>query len=65
MRDLKVVVAKKLKLNSVYDVTAKDITVSKGRGFNIVTIAYEPRGKLVGNLDYIVSFKHEAKVSSR
>ena len=65
LRDLKTMVAKKLRLNSVYDVTADDITVTKGRGLNIVTIEYEPRGKLVGNLDYIVSFKHEAKVSSR
>jgi len=64
-RDLKTVVAKRLSMNSVYDVTAKDITVKKGRGVNIVTIEYEPRGKLIGNLDYIVSFKHEAKVTSR
>ena len=62
---LKTMVAKKLSMNSVYDVTAKDITVKKGRGVNVVTIDYEPRGKLIGNLDYIVSFQHEAKVKAR
>jgi hypothetical protein len=64
-RELKTVLAKRLSINSIYDVTAENITIKKGRGVNIVTIEYEPRGKLIGNLDYIVSFSHEAKVASR
>jgi len=64
-RDLKALVAKRLSMNSVYDVTANDVTVKKGHGVNIVTVEYEPRGKLIGNLDYIVSFKHEARIPSR
>ena len=63
--NLKTLVAKRLNINSIYDVSAKDITVKRSRAVNIVTIEYEPRGKLIANLDYIVSFKHEAKVSSR
>lgn len=64
-RELKILVAKRLRVNSIYDVDTKNITVKKGRGVNIVTIEYEPRGTLIGNLDFIVSFKHEAKVASR
>ncbi len=64
-RDLKVLLAKRLSINSIYDVTAEHITVKKKRDYNNVTIEYEPRGKLIGNLDYIVSFKHEAKVSTK
>ena len=64
-RELKALVAKRLSVNSVYDVTSDDVTVKKGRGVNIVTVEYEPRGKLIGNLDYIVSFKHETKIPSR
>lgn len=64
-RELKLVLSKKLNINSIYDVTADDITIKRGRGYNIVTIAYEPRGKLIGNLEYIISFSHEAKVASR
>ncbi len=62
---LKALVAKRLSMNSVYTVKAEHIKVKKGRGENIVTIEYEPRGKLIGNLEYIVSFKHEARVPSR
>ena len=63
--ELKVLVAKRLSLNSVYTIKATHIKVKKGRDENIVTIEYEPRGKLIGNLEYIVSFKHEAKVPTR
>ena len=62
---LKTLVAKRLSMNSVYSIKAESIKVQKGRGENIVTIEYEPRGKLVGNLEYIVSFKHEARIKTR
>ena len=63
--ELKILVAKRLKINSVYSIKPESIKVVKGRDENIVTIDYEPRGKLIGNLDYIVSFKHEARIPTR
>lgn len=63
--ELKGLVAKRLNINSVYTIKPEQIVVKKGRGENIVKIEYEPRGKLVGNLEYIISFKHEARVSTR
>jgi hypothetical protein len=65
VNELKILVAKRLKINSVYSIKPESIKVVKGRDENIVTIEYEPRGKLVGNLDYIVSFKHEARIPTR
>jgi hypothetical protein len=65
VNELKLLVAKRLSINSIYTVKSDHIKVKKGRGENIVTIEYEPRGKLVGNLEYIVSFKHEARIPSR
>ena len=63
--NLKNVVAKRLSINSIYTVTAKHISIKSGRGEHVVIIEYEPRGKLIGNLEYIVHFRHEAKVSAR
>ena len=63
--ELKGVVAKKLSMNSVYTIKPEHIKVKKGRAENVVTIEYEPRGKLIGNLEYIVSFKHEARIPTR
>ena len=62
---LKNAVAKRLNINSIYTVKAEHIRIQSGRGEHVVIIEYEPRGKLIANLDYIVSFKHEAKVSAR
>ncbi len=62
---LKESVIKRLRLNSVYDIKPEYIKVKKGRGIYLVTIEYEPRGKLIGTLDYIVTFKHEIKIPIR
>jgi len=64
-KELKGLVSKRLNINSVYTVKPEHISVKKGRGENIVTIEYEPRGKLIGNLEYIVLFQHEARVPTR
>ncbi len=64
-QQLKNMVIKRLNINSVYSIKPEHIKVKKGRDENIVTIEYEPRGKLVGNLEFIVSFKHEATVKTR
>ncbi len=63
--NLKGLVAKRLSMNSVYTVKPENIKIKRGHDENIVTIEYEPRGKLFGNLEYIVSFKHEAKIPTR
>ena len=64
-KELKADLMKRLRLNSVYDIKADYIKVKKGRGVQLITIEYEPRGKLVGTLDYIVTFKHEIKIPIR
>ncbi len=64
-KELKESLMKRLRLNSVYDIKPEYIKVKKGRGVNIVTIEYEPRGKLIGTLDFIVTFKHEASIPIR
>ena len=64
-KSLKGLVAKRLSINSVYTIKPESITVKKGRGENIVIIDYEPRGKLIGTLEYIVHFQHEARIPSR
>lgn len=64
-KELKRLVAKRLSINSVYTIKLDNIKIKKGRGENIVLIEYEPRGKLIGTLDYIVSFKHEARIQTR
>jgi len=65
VKALKGLVAKRLSINSIYSIKPEHIKIKKGRGENIVTIEYEPRGKLIGNLEYIVHFKHVARIPTR
>ena len=64
-KKIKDTIKKRLRVNNVYSVTTDNITIKKGKHDYIVTIEYEPRGKLLGPLDYIISFKHEARVPIR
>ncbi|MDH5711406.1 MAG: DUF4845 domain-containing protein [Gammaproteobacteria bacterium] len=64
-KDIHKSIQRKFKINNVKDIDPRDIVIRKSEGYNVVTLEYEPRGKLVGPLDFIVSFKHEAKIKSR
>jgi len=55
-------VAKRLRVNNVYDIKKDDIKIKREKSFYVVSIEYEPRGKIVGTLDYIMTFKHEARI---
>jgi hypothetical protein len=59
---LKGTITKRLRINNVYNVSKEHITIKKGKNDYVIIIQYEPRGKLMGNLDYIVTFKHEARI---
>jgi hypothetical protein len=64
-KKIKESVAKRLRINNVYSVTKNDIVIKKSKNDYVITIEYEPRGRLVGSLDYIVTFKHEARITAR
>ena len=64
-KKLKDVITKRLRVNNVYSVTKEDIELKKSKFDYVITIEYEPRGKLIGPVDYIISFKHEARVPLR
>ena len=64
-KKLKDVITKRLRVNNVYSVTKDHITIKKVRKDYVITIEYEPRGKLIGDLDYIISFRHEATIPIR
>lgn len=64
-RKLNDIIIKRLKINNIYTVKKGNITIKKTKTHYNITIDYEPRGTLVGNLDYIVTFSHEANVPLR
>ncbi|MCK4704482.1 MAG: DUF4845 domain-containing protein [Gammaproteobacteria bacterium] len=61
---IRALIVKRLRLNNVYSLENDDIKIKRGSGYYIVTVEYEPRGTILGKLDYIVSFKHVAKIKA-
>ena len=64
-KKIREVIDKRLRINNVYDIEKNNIKIKKSRSGYNVNITYEPRGTLVGNLDYIVTFSHDAVVPSK
>ncbi|MES0328021.1 MAG: DUF4845 domain-containing protein [Gammaproteobacteria bacterium] len=63
-KKIRALVVKRLRLNNVYSLKNDDIKIKLSKGYYIVTVEYEPRGTILGKLDYIVSFKHVAKIKA-
>jgi len=60
------IILKRLRINNIYKLIKKDqIKIKREKGVYVVALAYEPRGKLIGNLDFVVSFSHEARIPKR
>ena len=64
-KKIKKTIVKKMKMNNVYGFDMSTIKIKKSKGYYIVTTEYEPRGKIVGPLDFIATFKHEARVKAK
>ncbi len=61
-RSLKDIILKRLKINNIYDIRKEHIKIKKSRDGYMVNITYEPRGTIIGNLDYIITFSHDGFV---
>lgn len=64
-KKIKDIIAKRLRVNNVYSIKKDNIKLLKSKKGYVVSIEYEPRGKLIGSLDYIVTFSHEAIIPIR
>ena len=65
VKNIRETVIKRLKINNVYALKKDDIKIRKVKNDYVVSVMYEPRGKIIGSLDYIVTFKHEARIRAR
>ena len=51
---------KRLRINNIRNLPKEAVSLTKKDGDYILVVEYEPRGELIGSLDYIVGFRHEA-----
>ena len=55
---------KRLKINNVTSLDMKYVSLKKKDSDYLLVVDYEPRGELIGNLEFIVHFHHEAKFAA-
>ena len=55
---------KRLKINNVTSLDMKYVSLKKKDGDYLLVVDYEPRGELIGNLEFIIHFHHEAKFAA-
>ena len=62
---LKSLLASRININGIYDVSEKHITVRREGNFNIVNLEYKTMKNLYKNADVVLSFKDSAKIKRR
>ena len=64
-KGIKKMIKKKMKINNFYDFDMKTVTIKKSKGYHVVKVKYEPRGTIIGPVDYIMTFEHEALIKAK
>ena len=64
-KGLRDILFKRLRVNGIYSLTKENVKIKKTRSHYLIMVAYEPRGNIAGSLDFIMTFKHEARIPLR
>ena len=56
--------SKRLKINNVTGFDMGNVSLTRKDADYILVVEYEPRGELIGSLEYIVEFRHEARFAA-
>ncbi|MET0092393.1 MAG: DUF4845 domain-containing protein [Sedimenticola sp.] len=62
--EIKKLIFKRLKVNGVYDMDKKAVSIKKTPGLIKVSVAYTVQEKLVGNMELLVTFADEVELVS-
>lgn len=61
--ELKKIVLKRFKINSVYQFNKDNIKVTSEKGAKVIDIAYEVRKPVAGNVAIVMDFKEQARIA--
>jgi hypothetical protein len=64
LREIRTMLMRRLDMNSVYDMTKDEIIIKRAGGVTKITIAYEERRNVVGNLSLVMTFEDSIELIS-
>ena len=67
-KEIKVAISKHFKMNNLRNIPVKDAITFKNKGASSragysVSLKYEDRGKIIGNLFFVTAFEHEVEIT--
>jgi hypothetical protein len=64
VREIRKILMRRLDLNSVYDMTKDEVIIKRQGGVTTITIKYEERRSIAGNLSVVMTFEDSIEVDS-
>ena len=64
LREIRTMLERRLDMNSVYDMTKDEVIIKRSGGVTTITIAYEERRSILGNLSIVMTFEDPIELIS-
>jgi hypothetical protein len=64
VREIRKMLMRRLDMNSIYDLNKDDIAIKRSGGVTTITISYEERRNIVGNLSLVMTFEDSVELIS-
>lgn len=64
LREIRTMLMRRMDMNSIYDLTKDEVTIKRSGGVTKITVAYEERRNILGNLSLVMTFEDSIELIS-
>lgn len=64
LREIRTMLMRRMDMNSIYDLTKDEVIIKRAGGVTTITVAYEERRNIVGNLSLVMTFEDSIELIS-
>lgn len=64
LREIRTMLMRRMDMNSIYDLTKDEVIIKRSGGVTKITVAYEERRNILGNLSLVMTFEDSIELIS-
>ena len=64
LREIRTMLMRRMDMNSIYDLTKDEVIIKRSGGVTKITVAYEERRNIMGNLSLVMTFEDSIELIS-
>lgn len=64
VREIRKMLMRRMDMNNIYDLSKDEVTIKRSGGVTTITIAYEERRSIMGNLSLVMTFEDSVELIS-